>query len=184
MYIRLLFLPFLFLKDFFGKESWQNRRKIVEKLAFAKAVIPLFFGFLLEWNTFLNLSSIITIPGQLRWWIGALIIYCPLDTITYLLLLIILSDIQRPSANIIRSLIMLFVNYVEVGAEMAFLYTICYKITFFEALEISFLGKEITYTLTPLLDFILNFTSSGIKFLFTTLVFSYFGSTINVGVYD
>lgn len=174
MYIRLLFLPFLFLKDFFGKESWQNRRKIVEKLAFTKAVLPLFFGFLLEWNTFLNLSAIITLPGQLRWWIGTLIIYCLLDTITYLLLLIILSDIQRPSANIIRSLIMLFVNYIEVGADLAFLYTICYKITFFEALEISFLGKEVTYTLPPLMDFILNFTSSGIKFFFTTLVFGYF----------
>ena len=176
MYMRIVFLPFLFLKDFFGKESWQNRRKIVEKLFFFKAVFPLFLGFLLECNSFLNLSKFITIPGQLRYWIGAIITYCLLDTITYLLLLIILSDIQRPSANVIRSIIMLFVNYIEVEAELAFLYTIYYNITFFEGLKMSFLGFEMTNTINPIIDFILNLTDSGIKFFFTTLIFGYFFS--------
>ena len=176
MYIRIIFLPFLYLKDFFGRESWQDRRKIVERLTFIKAVFPLLFGFLLEWQPFLNLSSFITIPGQLRWWIGALIIYCLLDTITYLLLLIILSDIQRPSANIIRSIIMLFVNYIEVGGELAFLYTVFYKINFFEALKISFLGSEVAKSINSHLDFVLSFASSGVKFFFTTLVFGYFFS--------
>lgn len=176
MYVRILFLPFLFLKDLFGKESWQNRRKIVERLTFTKAVLPLFFGFLLEGNTFLNLSNLITIPGQLRWWIGAIIMYCLLDTITYLLLLIILSDIQRPSANVIRSIIMLFVNYIEVCGELAFLYTMFYNMTFFEALEVSFLGSKITQVIHPVIDFTLNLASSGIKFFFITLVFGYFFS--------
>lgn len=176
MSFRIFFLPILYLKDVFGKESWQDRRKIVERLTLVKAALPLFFGFLLEWEAFLNLSSFITIPGQLRYWIGALIIYGLLDTITYLLLLIILSDIQRPSANIIRSIIMLFVNYVEVGGELAFLYTVFYKIAFLEALKLSFLETEIENTINPYIDFALNFTSSGVKFFFTTLVFGYFFS--------
>lgn len=178
MSFRIIFLPILYLKDFFGKESWQERRKIVERLTFIKAVIPLLLGFLLEWEPFLNLSTFITVPGQLRWWIGLLIIYCLLDTITYLLLLIILSDIQRPSANVIRSIIMLFINYIEVGCEFAFLYTIFYKLDFLQALEMSFLGKEILLadTINPYINFLLNIGSSGVKFFFTTLVFGYFFS--------
>lgn len=176
MYVRILFLPFLFLKDFLGKESWQNRRKIVEKLAFTKAVLPLALGILLEVRTIFPFLSSISIPEFLRWIFGVLIIYCLLDTITYLILLMILSDIQRPSANVIRSIIMLFVNYIEVCGELAFLYTMFYEMTFFEALEVSFLGNEITQVIHPVIDFTLNLASSGIKFFFITLVFGYFFS--------
>lgn len=176
MYVRILFLPFLFLKDFLGKESWQNRRKIVERLAFTKAVLPLALGILLEVGTIFPFLSFISIPEFLRWIFGVLIIYCLLDTITYLILLMILSDIQRPSANVIRSIIMLFVNYIEVCGELAFLYTMFYEMTFFEALEVSFLGNEITQIIHPVIDFTLNLASSGIKFFFITLVFGYFFS--------
>lgn len=176
MGFRIIFLPILYLKDLLGKESWQKRRKIVERLTLVKAVLPLFFGILLELNTIFPSLFPIAFPEYFRWIFGGIIIYCLLDTITYLLLLIILSDIQRPSANIIRSIIILFVNYIEVGSDLAFLYTIYYKINFLDALKLSFLGKEIEYTLNPILDFTLNFTSSGIKFFFTTLVFGYFFS--------
>ena len=60
MCFRIIFLPILYLKDFFGKESWQERRKIVERITFIKAMIPLFLGFLLEWEPFLNLSKFIS----------------------------------------------------------------------------------------------------------------------------
>lgn len=176
MSFRIIFLPILYLKDLCGKESWQKRRKIVERLTLVKALLPLLGGIILELDTILSASASITVPEHFRWIFGALIVYCLLDTITYLLLLIILSDIQRPSANIIRSIIMLFVNYIEVGADFAFLYTICYKINFLDALELSFLGTDIEHNLYPIIDFALNFTSSGIKFFFTTLVFGYFFS--------
>ena len=174
MWIRFFFLPFLFLKDFFGKESWQNRRKIVEILTLAKAAFPIILGFFLDSKTFLFLTKYITNPSKMRWWINGLIIYFLCDTITYLILLIILSDIQRPSANIIRSIILLFVNYIEIGGEFAFLYASFYHITFFEALKASFLGIEINNPVHPIIDFILKFSSTGVKFFFTTLVFSYF----------
>ena len=173
---RFFFLPFLSLKDFWGKESWQKRREIVEKLAFIKAVLPLALGILLELGTIFPFLSSITIPEQFRWILGVLIVYCLLDTITYLILLIILSDIQRPSANIIRSIIILFVNYIEVCGELAFLFTMFYNMTFFEALKVSFLGAEITQVINPVIDFTLNLANSGIKFFFITLVFGYFFS--------
>lgn len=176
MSFRIIFLPILYLKDLWGKESWQKRRKVVERLALIKAILPLFLGILLELDTILPTSISLVVPEYFHWIFGALIVYCLLDTITYLLLLIILSDIQRPSANIIRSIIMLFVNYIEVGSELAFLYTICYKINFLDALELSFLGTDIEHNLYPIIDFALNFSSSGIKFFFTTLVFGYFFS--------
>ena len=110
----------------------------MERLTLAKAVLPLFGGILLELEIILSSSLSITVPEYFRWIFGGIIVYYLLDTITYLLLLIILSDIQRPSANIIRSIIMLFVNYIEVGSNFAFLYTICYKINFLNALELSF----------------------------------------------
>lgn len=73
---------------------------------------------------------------------------------------------------------MLFINYIEVGGEFAFLYTIFYKLDFLQALEMSFLGKEILLaeTVNPYINFLLNIGNSGVKFFFTTLVFGYFFS--------
>ena len=45
-----------------------------------------------------------------------------LDTVTYLVALMLLADIQGPSANVIRSMILLLVNYVEVSLDMALLF--------------------------------------------------------------
>lgn len=174
MYIRIIFLPLMYLKDFLGKESWQKRRKTVEFITLIKAALPICFGTLLQLFSFFKF----TMPEPLKWILIFLTLYCLLDTLTYLLLLIIMSDIQRPSANIIRSIIMLFINYIEVGGEFAFLYTIFYKIDFLQALELSFLGKEIYLadSINPYIDFLLNIGRSGVKFFFTTLVFGYFFS--------
>lgn len=178
MYIRIAFLPLMYLKDFFGKESWQKRRKTVEFIALIKAILPICFGILLQSELFIYSLLQIVIPQPIKWILIFVTLYCLLDTLTYLLLLIIMSDIQRPSANIIRSIIMLFINYIEVGCEVAFLYVVCYKISFLQALETSFLGKEFvsSVNINPYIDFALAFGSSGVKFFFTTLVFGYFFS--------
>lgn len=178
MTIRGLFLPILCIKDIFGKENWHKRREIVEWIVLIKTLLPLLFAFLLQWDCFLNLSPYITVPGQLKYWMSGLILYCLSDTITYLLLLIIMSDIQRPSANVIRSIIMLFINYIEVECDIAFLYSICHQTNFGESLKFSFLGIDSTKPATPYLDFIFHFGNAGTKFFFTTLVFGYFFSHI------
>ena len=56
------------------------------------------------------------------------ILYNLLDTTTYLIALMFLADIQRPSANIIRSLLMLIVNYIEVELDIMTLYYLVGKI--------------------------------------------------------
>lgn len=56
------------------------------------------------------------------------IIYDLLDTTTYLVALMFLADIQRPSANVIRSLLMLVVNYIEVELDIIVIYLIIGKV--------------------------------------------------------
>ncbi|MCB6580324.1 hypothetical protein LI132_04320 [Blautia faecis] len=87
-----------FIKDFVSKEDWVCRRQIVEITALVKMVIPMI---VLALSAYFRTNSIINI--------GLLLVvgYDPLDTVTYLLSLMFFADIQRPSANVSRSLIML-----------------------------------------------------------------------------
>lgn len=96
------------------------------------------------------------------------------DTVTYLLTLIIMADIQRPSANIIRSMIMLFVNYIEISFDLAFLYYVQYKVRFREALAFGFLNEKTITELNSLKDYLFAASNTGLKFFLVTLVFGYF----------
>ena len=104
-----------------------------------------------------------------------------LDTVTYLISLIMLADIQGPSANVIRSMILLFVNYIEVSLDMALLFyldnfpNISIKI----AMSAGIMGDKIQGTrgigcrnYTELL----YYANRGIKFFFVPLAFGYFAN--------
>ena len=111
--LRTLFLPILFLKDLLGQYNWQRRRFVVELTVLLKLLFPIIF--------YSCLNRFGAGVEEIRWGIG-ISLYLMCDTITYLIILIVLSDIQRPSANIIRSMIFLFVNYVEVSLDIALIY--------------------------------------------------------------
>ena len=115
LHIRSLYLFSMSAKDIFGKNDWAARRQVVEICVFVKATLPFLLWLLLQCDTFLILSFISPIAIYLELIFSFIIIVCLVDTVTYLLVLIILSDVQRPSANITRSLIMLFVNYFEIS---------------------------------------------------------------------
>ena len=91
-------------------------RQVIEIVAFIKVFVPIIFMFLCT-----SYSSIGSSWG-VRVVFSAIIAYDLGDTITYLVGLMFLSDIQRPSANVIRSLVMLVVNYIEVQFDMAAVY--------------------------------------------------------------
>lgn len=171
MIIRIFFMPWMFLKDLIGKADWEKRRRLVERIALIKAFIPvLCFGI---WSN----SGLAEYQGIMKYLFIGLMLYNMCDTITYLLALIIMADIQRPSANIIRSLIMLFVNYIEVSLEIAFLYLMYYgNVSFSKAVEFGMLGTEIYAEGFPksLIDYCFYYGSIGIRFFFVTLVFGYF----------
>lgn len=169
MWFRLLFLPVMMLKDLFGGCNWQRRRQSVELLALVKLVIP--------WIGWLVLDKLL-VKGAGPIWIGVFaiwVIYNMCDTISYLLTLIIMADIQNPSANLIRSLIMLLVNYIEVAFDMALLYWICYrdKVLFRDALLYGVLGQGQLEKLETMADYVWPYLSAGIQFFFASLVFGY-----------
>lgn len=175
MCVRVIFLPALALKDLFGGRNWEKRRQFVEIFAISKALLVLIFCWMAGGKV-LDHSPVI--KGGI---IPVFIIYGMSDTVTYLLSLIIMADIQRPSANIIRSLILLFVNYVEVSFEMAYLYFLHYDqigqgILFREATAFGLLGLGVEGRLVTVGDYFFKFVDAGIKFFFITLVFGYFAN--------
>lgn len=117
----------------------------------------------------------------MTWILQVFVIYSLLDTVTYLLSLILMSDIQRPSANLIRSLILLLVNYLEVCADMAFLYFVNFRdtnITYLEALRFGILNSEMNIGKFVLKGEIFVHGNTAIKFFFITLAFGYFAGHI------
>ncbi len=166
MLVRFLFIPGMLIKDLVGKKEWEKRRGVVEKLAFFKAVIPLLFIGI--WKLTGNAGCVLPF--------SILIIYNMADTLSYLLTLIVMTDIQRPSANVIRSLIMLFVNYIEVSLDMAFLYIAQYReqITELEAMAFGLLGRlSDKIFISDLSDYLFLYLNTFIRFFFVSLVFGY-----------
>lgn len=165
--IRILFSPLLLFKEILGKNSWQGRRCAVEIFSILKVLTGLLFWGLSLLAGNMCLQTVMTA-------ISAAFL---LDTVSYLLALIVLADIQRPSANIIRSMILLLVNYVEVQMDLAF---ICYTfyglkripISFCNALTFSFLGQQ--HEIMGFSGQVFGYLREGLSFLFITFAFGYF----------
>lgn len=169
--VRTLLFPFNYLKDFIGRENWETRRKFVEGFAIFKLGIVIYFFWLLS-------NGMCTISPNL---IGALMIYNLCDTITYLLALIVFADIQNPSANIIRSLLMLLINYIETGFELATAGYIWLKGKFMAKELLLYSVANVDFNVgTEILKEIDNAwflcTNGAVKFFFITLVFGYFAN--------
>lgn len=171
MWVRLLFLPITLLKDLFGGNNWERRRKTVEWIALVKMVIPLFCFWM--WGK----ADIMNAAGNwLKYIVPCLLVYHMADTITYLLNLIFLTDIQRPSANVVRSMIMLLINYLEVAFEMAFLYFMVYgkRVILNEALAFGLLGETAEgAAFNVVVDNAFRYANIGVRFFFVSLVFGY-----------
>lgn len=196
MCFRYVYFPEMMLKDKIGGCNWEKRRGFVEGFAFIKMVFPILLMFILS-NTEINGSNIIKvnivhqtitidnsniIMNVVPYIIDIMIIiivYAMVDTITYLLTLILMADIQRPSANIIRSMIMLLVNFVEVSMDMACLCFFKYHdiISTLEAVMFGLLGEwPNKIVLKGMTDYIFLYADAGIKFFFASLVFGYFSN--------
>lgn len=169
--LRYVFVVWTWLKDKFGKEDWVARRQVIEIVAFIKVVIPIVFMILCTSCTMMESSRIAQVG------VSVIIAYDLGDTVTYLIGLMFLSDIQRPSANVIRSLVMLVVNYIEVQFDMAAIYLFISNFIYHHGYKIQkamgfIIGNE---------DIIkeyrwLQFANNGIKFFFLTVALSYFAN--------
>ena len=156
-------------KEKIGQRDWQRRSMSVEVITVVKLVFPI-FGFLLV--------RYCRSVGETNWihLITVILLYFMVDTVTYLAALIMMADIQKPSANVIRSLLLLFFNYAEVSLDMAFFYYVYYSggVTFEEALEFGILDHAVSdETAVAVLDIIMTYGNTALKFFFLTLVFGY-----------
>lgn len=156
------------VKDSFGGCDWQSRRTAVEGITVFKLLFPV-LGFLLA-----RYGPCVSHTPVLHG-ISCTIFYSMADTITYLLSLIMMADIQKPSANVIRSLLLLFFNYIEVSCGMAYFYYVyCADITFEEALAFGVLGEGTdAAVISAVPDMIIGYANAGLKFFFLTVVFGY-----------
>lgn len=158
-----IFAPTFWLKETFGGVDWVRRRCVVERFTMGKAVLPVIWYFFLKQLPYLSV----------RCAVGFFSVYALMDTVTYLLALIILADIQRPSANRIRSMLMLGINYIEVSMDMAILYYVTSygKVRILEAVTYGLIGE---YAVKPYL--IIRILNSSVNFFFLTMAFGYFSN--------
>lgn len=175
MLIRSVFCLPMLLKDWIGGHSWEKRRQFVERYAIYKALLPVLFYILV------SCKVSIVCPFLRNCVFPGFIIYHMCDTVTYLLALMIMADIQRPSANIIRSMIMLVVNYLEVSLGISYLYYLyCAKggrtILLLEAAAFSILGTSNGNGPASGMDYMFLFLEAASNFFFITLAFGYFAN--------
>lgn len=171
--MRTAFMPILWLKDIIGRYDWNRRRGTVEIITFIKLLLPVFIHILITKDVTLGNDNI----GY-----KFIILYLMMDTITYLICLIVLSDIQRPSANVIRSIILLLVNYLEVSLDFAILYYLyagC-KVGFGEMIGYSVLDMTVVsqYMENSMIK-ILDYAKAGSQFFFMTMAFGYFANHLH-----
>ncbi len=103
-----------------------------------------------------------------------LVVYILFDIISYLIGLIFLADIQRPSANVVRSLLLIGINYCCTIFSVAYLY--CYikgRASIWEALDFAILGAK-AESLNSMWGYVLKFSRAGMNFFFVALIFAFF----------
>ena len=159
---------FTYLKDIFGGQNWQRRRLWVELTVALKigAAVLISAAFVYGGQTE---------PGALNYLLIFMLGYNLADTVTYLISLILMADIQKPSANVIRSMLLLLLNYVEVSIEMTCLYFLNYdNMTFLQALQPGLLGEmPNSFCLSRMSDYLLHYGNAALKFFFITMAFGY-----------
>ncbi len=164
------FSIYTYLKDLFGRKNWQRRRFWVEMTVALKIGMAVLFGYLLVHCS----QAAIEEAG---FWLKGILYYNLADTVTYLISLILMADIQKPSANVIRSMLLLLLNYVEVSIEAACLYFLQYRtegMTFLQALQPGLMGElPEGFNLCSLGDYLLYYGNTAVKFFFITMAFGY-----------
>lgn len=110
---KFFFISNWFMKKY-GEKNWEARRTFIEIQVFVR---------LMSIVLFLGLSEVIRSPLLLFFGAGIIGIYM-IEILVYIMKLIFLQDIQNPSANIYRTIILISTNYLEVTLGFAYLYKI------------------------------------------------------------
>lgn len=181
--LRTFLFPSIYLKDLLGRNDWERRRLIAECTTCGKMALPLLLYGLFVLRPVLGalppclFLPPLPLPGMEAVFCGILL-YNLAGTVTYLLSLITLADIQKPSANVIRSLIMLLFNYIEVSLDISVISLLLCRgaMVFREALGFGLLGVEpacMAGQSKTTLDYLLLGLNQSAKFFLLTLALGY-----------
>lgn len=178
---RFLFPISMGIEKCVTRYSWKRQREVAEICTLFRTFIPL-----------LNLIFVQVLqksdPGWLNSHIWVLVMLCGFsayfmaDTIICLMSLIFLTDLHEPSANRLRTIILLIFNYIGMFLGIAqFYYTYFWnRITIWQALDYSILGiasieeKPMTLWLR-----MIEYSRAGIQFFFIVLTFTFFVSHLH-----
>ncbi len=150
---KIFFLSYI-LKKIFADTNWHTRRSFIEFEVILKTTFSSALLFIPIVNSNFKLLAII------------ISIYFLMETVTYLSKLVFLSDIQNASANVLRSILLLFFNCAELNLVFAFLYK-----SFNVLSHVESNGTAITRTSIDYLHFsLVNSTNIPINGLGKTLV--------------
>lgn len=166
--------PSIFVHAWVDRRGWHFRRELLELGAIIYAIIP--GGIALLFWTLKTLNAPLAYPGSWILNLGCgICAFVMADTVTYLLSLVFLADIQEPSANELRTLILLIFNYLEMITCTAVFYYACLwdKISFGAALDYSVFGN--IYELEAYNGILrgITYTKYGVDFLFVALSFAF-----------
>lgn len=159
--IRYLYVPSLLMRNKMRRISWEAEKRWIEFETCVQMLLVLVAFYII------NCAANIWIVRS----VSVIVTYILVDIISYLLGLIFLADIQRPSANIIRSVLLIGVNYISSILCIAFFHYYKYpKAGEWNALNFAVLGGETAGRK----DYLLMFAQEGIHFFFMTLIFAFF----------
>ncbi|MBW2090437.1 MAG: hypothetical protein JRI37_15945 [Deltaproteobacteria bacterium] len=100
--------PALYVRDITGRTGLLGRKLGVECYVLLKLFLPIIFFKLHLTGNFI---------------VFAVTIYLLVETVTYLLSLILLSDIYASPITYKRSILLLFINFIEIGLEYAIIFS-------------------------------------------------------------
>lgn len=158
--VRFLYFPEMFVREKMRNKSWECGKKWIEFEVMIQTCIPVIA--IVAFN-YIQISIIKNI-------LYVLIGYVLLDVITYLLGLIFLADIQKPSANVTRSVLLIGINYITSILCVTFYYYVFYL----EKGEWAALNFALLGTVTSDTFMLLVYLQKSVNFLFMTLIISFF----------
>ncbi|MCI2778606.1 macro domain-containing protein [Clostridium perfringens] len=148
------------LKKIFENKTWKRRRNIIEIEVLLKMFISIIFYML----------SIYILNSSLKYIISFIASYLLVGTLVYVTKLLFLSDILSPSANIIRSMILLMFNYIEMNFYFAYFYSITEKCGRMKSLIIALENSGATKNISIIIQCIQKF----VMFYFLGIILVYF----------
>lgn len=162
--VRFLYFPSMILRSLIRRAGRVGEKWVIDiETLFQSVVVSLAFVIFNNYDV-----------GWGHTLLVGLVTYVLVDIITYLLGLVFLADIQRPSANVIRSVFLIGINYVSSMLCVAFYHYVMFPHSGeWAAFDFAILGNA-NFIAVNTWQHLLTYLQMGIEFFFMTLIFAFF----------